>query len=572
MTAQPLEPPGGAAVAPPAGPAQDASAFARRARLDDVEAIFRIIDRYTQLGILLPRSHDEIADRIATFHVVERDGKVMGVAALREFGSGIAELRSLSVLPELHGHGLGGLLVRAVISEARDLGIAELYVVTASPGYFARFGWLELPMADVPEVLDVDRAPDRPRHLWNAAMVLRLPDAGPRVDVIALESRVHLQVYPRQPLTIVAGDGCWVTDDAGRRYLDLVAGIAVDILGHASPVVADALWRQARRLVHVSNLYYTIPQLELAAALVARSPFDRAFFVNSGAEANEAAIKLARRHGHSRGAFEIVAVEGSFHGRTMGALAATGQAKYREPFEPLPKGFRFVPLNDESALRAAVGERTCAVLIEPIQGESGVRPASDGFLAAARAACDAAGALLIFDEVQSGMGRTGTFFAFEQTPAIPDVATLAKGLGGGVPIGAVLVTEGAAVFERGDHGTTLGGNPLASAAAIATLGALDEDHLMANATARGEQLARGLGDFVAAGLGTEVRGRGLMLAFETAGPWARAAVTAARERHGLLINATGDTTLRFVPPLVISPAEVDEALARLEPALREAAG
>jgi acetylornithine/N-succinyldiaminopimelate aminotransferase len=567
MTAQPHGLRYGGTIASFSGGAS----YARHGRPEDVPEIWRIIDGYAREGILLPRSHEEITDKIGSFHVVVRDGEVVGVAALRDFGAGIGELRSLSVLPEMQGYGFGELLIRAVVAKARATGIGELYVITASPGYFARFGWAQLPMDDVPEVLDVDRAPDRPRHLWNTAMVLRLTGVPHRIDAPALESRVHLQVYARQPLTIVAGDGCWVTDDAGHRYLDMVAGIAVNVLGHASPVVAEAISRQARRLVQASNLYYTIPQLELADALVRRSPFDRAFFVNSGTEANEAALKLARRHGHPRGASGVVAVEGSFHGRTMGALAATGQAKYRDPFEPLPGGFSHVPLNDVDALQAAITPETCAVLIEPIQGESGVRPATDAFLIAARGACDAVGALLVFDEVQTGMGRTGSFFAFEQTPVVPDVVTLAKGLGGGVPIGAILARESAAAFERGDHGTTLGGNPLACAAALATLAALDEDRLIDNARTRGEELAIGLAGFVADGLATEVRGTGLMLALETAGPWAKAAMATARDHHGLLINATGDTTLRFVPPLTISASEVRQVLERLEPALREAA-
>jgi acetylornithine/N-succinyldiaminopimelate aminotransferase len=567
MTAQPQDLRHGGTIAAFSGGAS----YARHARPQDVDGIWRIIDGYARQGILLPRSHEEIADRVGSFHVVVRDTEVVGVAALRDFGAGIGELRSLSVAPEMHGFGFGELLIRAVVARARANGIGSLFVVTASPGYFARFGWTELPMAEVPDVLDVDRAPDRPRHQWDTAMVLRLAGVAPRIDAPQLESRVHLPVYARQPLTLVSGNGSWVTDDAGNRYLDLVAGIAVTILGHASPIVADAIARQARRLVQVSNLYYTLPQLELADALVRRSPFDRAFFVNSGAEANETALKLARRHGHDRGATEIVAAEGSFHGRTMGALAATGQAKYREPFEPLPAGFRHVPFNDVDALRAAVTERTCAVLLEPIQGESGVRPATDAFLGAAREACDAVDALLILDEVQTGMGRTGSFFAFERTPVVPDVVTMAKGLGGGVPVGAVLAIEAAAVFHPGDHGTTLGGNPLACAAALATLEALESDHLLDNARERGAELAAGLARFVEAGLATEVRGAGLMLALETAGPWARAAMATARDRHGLLMNATGETTLRFVPPLTISPGEVREALDRLGPALSEAA-
>ena len=384
-------------------------------------------------------------------------------------------------------------------------------------------------------------------------------------DAIAREARVHLQVYARQPLTLVRGEGCWVWDDAGNRYLDLVAGIAVNVLGHAHPAIVAALAEQASTLVQVSNLYYTVPQLDLAEALLSRSPFDRAFFTNSGTEANETAIKLARRHGGQRGAHEIVALEGSFHGRTLGALAATGQPKYRAPFAPLPAGFLHVAREDVTALAAAVGERTCAVLIEPIQGESGIHPLTDAFLLAARGACDRVGALLIFDEVQTGMGRTGTFFAFEQTSVVPDAATLAKGLGGGVPIGALLVRESAASFQAGDHGTTQGGNPLSCAAALATLETIDTEELMANALARGAQLAAGL-----ASLGSEVRGRGLMLGLETRLPVAKRIVALARERHSLLVNATGETTLRLVPPLTITADEVDLALERLSAAIRDA--
>jgi predicted acetylornithine/succinylornithine family transaminase len=389
---------------------------------------------------------------------------------------------------------------------------------------------------------------------------------------IEREARVHLPVYARQPLVITRGSGCWVWDDAGSRYLDLVAGIAVNVLGHAHPAVADALAAQARTLLTTSNLYYTLPQLDLADALLARSPFDRAFFTNSGTEANEAAIKLARRRGHERGATEVVSLVGSFHGRTLGALAATGQPKYRVPFEPLPPGFVHVALDDADALRDAVTERTAAILLEPIQGESGIHPLADAFLLAAREAADAAGALLIFDEIQTGIGRTGTFFAFEQTPVVPDVATIAKGLGGGVPIGAMLVREAASAFHAGDHGTTLGGNPLTAAAALATLRVLDEERLMDNARAMGERFLAGLGDLIGEGLASQVRGRGLMIGLETVGPVARAAMARARDAHGLLVNATGDTTLRIVPPLTIRPAEVDEAVSRLRAALADVAG
>jgi len=394
---------------------------------------------------------------------------------------------------------------------------------------------------------------------------------APPETTAAREARVHLQVYARQPLTLVRGEGVWVWDEAGTRYLDCVAGIAVAILGHAHRAVADAINAQARTLLQVSNLYYTVPQLDLAEALLARSPFDRAFFVNSGTEANEAAIKLARRHGGAHGATEIVSLVGSFHGRTFGSLAATGQPKYRDPFAPLPGGFTYVVPDDIGALEAAVTDATAAVLLEPILGEGGVHPLSTAFLEGVRAACDEVGALLIFDEIQTGMGRTGTFFAFEATGVTPDVVTIAKGLGGGVPIGAMLLRESAAAFQPGDHGTTLGGNPLACAAALATLRVLDEEDLLANARERGRQLADGLAIFVDARLATEVRGRGLMLAVETAGPWAKRAVAVARDAEHLLVNATGDTTLRLVPPLVISEAECDEVIGRLGRALAAAA-
>ena len=384
------------------------------------------------------------------------------------------------------------------------------------------------------------------------------------------EARVHLQTYARQPITLVSGHGCWVTDDTGREYLDLVAGIAVDVLGHAHPAITEAVARQAATLVQVSNLYYTLPQIQLAEELVRRSPFDRAFFTNSGTEANEAAIKLARRHGGERGAHEIVSLSGSFHGRTLGSLAATGQPKYQAPFAPLPPGFRHVAPNDVEALDEAVTEATCAVLLEPIMGEGGIHPLTDEFLLAARAACDRVGALLILDEVQTGIGRTGTFFAFEATPIVPDAVTLAKGLAGGIPIGALLVREDAAAFRVGDHGTTLGGNPLSCAAALATLGVIDAEDLMANAQARGAQLMAGLGQYVTDGLATAVRGRGLMIGVETAAPIARDVVATARDRHGLLVNATGDTTLRLVPPLTITSDEVAIALERLGAALAEA--
>jgi acetylornithine aminotransferase/acetylornithine/N-succinyldiaminopimelate aminotransferase len=549
------------------------ASFQRRARLNDVEAIFKIVETYARRGILLPRPRTEIASHIESFRVAELDGVVCGLASLRDFGDGVGELRSLSVLESAAGRGLGELLVRATVRDAAKAGITELYVLTASPGYFARFGWRELPWSDVPTVLDRDRETKRARRRWNTAMLLNpVPKTvAPRSDIREREARVHLGTYARQPITLVRGSGSWVWDDEGRRYLDLVAGIAVNVVGHAHPTVAEAVARQAQTLLQVSNLYFTVPQVELAEALTERSPFDRAFFTNSGTEANEAAIKLARRLGGPRGATEIVALESSFHGRTLGSLAATGQPKYQAPFAPLPGGFVHVPRNDVAALETAVSERTAAILVEPIQGESGIHPLTDAFLVAARAAADRVGALLILDEVQTGVGRTGSFFAFEQTPVVPDAVTLAKGLGGGVPIGALLVRDAFAAFTPGDHGTTQGGNPLSAAAALATLKVIDDERLLDAARERGAQFAAGLQRLVEAGFGTAVRGRGLMLGLDTAGPVARRVVEIARDRQRLLVNAIGESTLRIVPPLTISAGEVDEALTRLGRSLEAAA-
>jgi acetylornithine/N-succinyldiaminopimelate aminotransferase len=549
------------------------ASYVRRARAADVDAMVSVIDTYVGRQRLLPRTRQEILESIAGWWVADLDGEVVGCAALRDFGDGIGELRSLSVAEAAHGRGLGELLVRHVVRAALRARIDRLYVITRIPDYFARHGFVEIPMEAVPDVLGAERVP-WPRisgegHAMELLLSVQRPNTQPATGSAAREARVHLQTYPRQPITLVRGHGSWVIDEEGREYLDLVAGIAVGVLGHAHAAVAAAVAHQARTLLQVSNLYYTLPQIELAEMLVARSPFDRAFFTNSGTETNEAAIKLARRHGRQRGAHEIVALDGSFHGRTFASLAATGQPKYREPFEPLPAGFRHVPVNDVAALEAAITERTCAVLLEPILGESGVHPLTDSFLAAARRRCDETGALLILDEVQTGMGRTGTFFAFEQTPVVPDAVTLAKGLGGGLPIGALLVREAAAAFQLGDHGTTLGGNPLSCTAALATLQVIETEDLMENARARGDQLAAGLGALVDAGAAREVRGRGLMIGLETARPNAKRVVAVARDRHGLLVNATGETTLRFVPPLTISAAEIDEALTRLRGAFHD---
>ena len=379
---------------------------------------------------------------------------------------------------------------------------------------------------------------------------------GERGDAIMMRN------YPPRPLALVRGEGCWVWDEDGNRYLDLVAGIAVVTLGHGHPAPARALAEQAARLGHVSNLYWSEPAVALAERLCALSGLDRAFFCNSGAEANEAAIKLARRHGGDRRG--IVAVEGAFHGRTFGALAATWGAAKQDPFRPLPEGFRHVPRNDIEALRAAVDADTAAVIVEPIQGEGGVNVVDDAFLAAAREACDAVGALLILDEVQTGIGRTGAWFAFERTPVRPDVITLAKGLASGLPIGAVLCRDlGDAGFQPGDHGTTYGGSPAIAAGALATLAAVEDEGLLANAAAMGERLATGLRAVPGV---ADVRGAGLMLAVELAGGEAPAVMADLRER-GVLVNAVTASALRLIPPLVIDADQVDLAIAALTDAL-----
>ncbi|GAC1437316.1 MAG: acetylornithine transaminase [Chloroflexota bacterium] len=378
------------------------------------------------------------------------------------------------------------------------------------------------------------------------------------------EARYYMRTFRRQPVVVVRGEGCWVWDDEGRRYLDLVAGIAVNVLGHCHPAVTEAITRQAGTLLHTSNLYYSLPQLELAELLVEHSCADSVFFTNSGAESNEGAIKLARKYGklHRDGAFEILTAQNSFHGRTLATVAATGQPKYQAPFAPMPAGFRHVPYNDLAALQAATTHETVAVMLEPIQGESGIHPANDDYLRGVRRWCDEEGLLLILDEVQTGMARTGTFFAYEGYGVLPDIITLAKGLCGGVPGGAVLARGQAACFEPGDHGSTLGGNPLACAAGVATVRTILGDELGRHAATIGAYLAAGLQPLQQSGLITAVRQRGLMLGIDLASETAAAVVGAAREQ-GVLINNTGPATLRMVPPLTLAREEVDHALAVL---------
>jgi acetylornithine aminotransferase len=380
-----------------------------------------------------------------------------------------------------------------------------------------------------------------------------------------------MHTYTRQPLVISSGHGVWVTDDTGRELIDMVGGIAVNVLGHAHPTVTAALAAQSRALIHTSNLYYTAPQVELAERLIATAFPGRVFLCNSGAEANECAIKLARKWGrrHRHGATGIVALKGGFHGRTMGALAATAQPRYREPFEPLPTGFVHVAADIES-VAAAVDDDVAAVLLEPIQGESGVVPLPDALLAGVRALCDERGVLMLLDEVQTGMGRTGRWWAHQHAGITPDVMTTAKGLGGGVPIGAVLAAPGADVLEPGDHGSTFGGGPLAATVACAVLRTIDEEGLVERAGRLGEYLRESLLSLRADGVPVaRVRGRGLMVGLVLDEPIAGLTGRAALD-CGVIVNAVGDSVLRLLPALIITEAEVDEAMHRLREAFRVA--
>jgi len=375
--------------------------------------------------------------------------------------------------------------------------------------------------------------------------------------------------YARFPLTLVKGSGSRAYDDAGREYLDFIAGIAVNTLGHANPKLATAIAAQAEAMLHCSNLFHIPQQQQLASRLAALSGLEQAFFCNSGAEANEAAIKIARKYFHDQGSPRrtVITATQSFHGRLLSTLTATGQDKVKIGFDPLPPGFGHVPLNDIDALRAVVNEQTAAVLLEPLQGEGGVNVADAAYLRAVRQLCDEQGILLMLDEIQTGVGRTGTMFAFEQSGIQPDVLTLAKGLGGGVPIGAMLATgKVAAAFGPGSHGSTFGGNPLSCAAALTVLDVIAEEELLANATAQGERLMNGLNELRSRfPVIRQVRGQGLLVGAELDGE-AAPIIAAARDK-GLLILSAGPKVLRFLPALNVTTAEVDEALDKLAQAL-----
>jgi acetylornithine/N-succinyldiaminopimelate aminotransferase len=394
-----------------------------------------------------------------------------------------------------------------------------------------------------------------------------------RSDQRELPHVTLLDTYARAPLTIVAGEGCELIDERGHRYLDFIGGLAVSALGHAHPAIADAIAAQARTLTHASNLYHHEPAGTLARELVERSGMSGAFFCNSGTEANEAAIKLARKWAYRRGERDrrtILACTGSFHGRTFGSLAATANASFHEGFDPLPDGFAFVTFNEVAALHDAIDERTAAFIVEPVQGESGVHVATLEFLRAARQRCDARGALLIFDEIQCGAGRTGSLFAFERFGVMPDAVTIAKGLANGLPIGAVLANERAASgFQPGDHGSTFGGSPIPCAAALAHLRIRDELDLDRHVRARSgllfsllAQLARSRPEIF-----EPPRGMGLLAGLPVRAPYDAKEIVGRARRHGLLIGSAGGNTLRFAPPLIVSEHDVERAVALLAGAL-----
>ncbi len=389
-----------------------------------------------------------------------------------------------------------------------------------------------------------------------------------------LEKKYFMRTFDRTPLTLVRGEGARVWDEDGREYLDFVAGWAVNSLGHCHPAVVEAVARQVSTLIQVSNQFYTVPQVQLAEILVQHSCLDKVFLCNSGAEANEGAVKLSRRYGKHRldGAYEVITTTGSFHGRTLGMVAATGQTKFQQPYVPLPSGFVNVEYNNIGAIKGATSAKTCAVMLEPVQGEGGVNLPDDDYLAQVRAWCDRKGLLLILDEIQTGIGRTGTLFAYEQYGVEPDIMTLAKGLASGMPIGAILAKDKASVFTPGEHGSTFGGNPVTCAAAYATVKYIIDHDISGNAAKTGEYLMTRLKDLAKQHpVVTNVRGRGLLVAMEFRRDIA-ADILASCLSRGLLLNKLKPNALRFVPPLTIGSREVDEALGILDKALTDLPG
>jgi acetylornithine/N-succinyldiaminopimelate aminotransferase len=385
-------------------------------------------------------------------------------------------------------------------------------------------------------------------------------------DWLEIDKKYYMQTIVRDPVAIVKGKGARVWDDKGKKYLDFVGGLAVNCLGHCHPVVVKAIKKQAGTLIQASLWYYSPPFLQLAELLIKNSCFNRAFICNSGMEANEGAVKLARRYGALKlnGAYEVITTFDSFHGRSLAMTAATGQPKIQEPFKPLPVGFINVKNNDIDAIKAVTTNKTCAVMLEPVQAEGGVNIPADDYLKKVRDWCDSKGILLIFDEVQTGIGRCGSLFAYQLWGVEPDVITLAKGLGGGVPIGAFLAKEKCAVLTLGEHNATFGGNALTSAAALATLKYVIENDVPGNARKVGQYVMEKLAGLKQKyGFITDVRGRGLLIAIEFNKEISKQVVAACIEK-GLLVNRLKPNAIRLIPPLIIGNKEVDEAIGILD--------
>ena len=380
-----------------------------------------------------------------------------------------------------------------------------------------------------------------------------------------MEKKYYMPVFQRMPIVLVRGQGARVWDDAGREYLDFIGGLAVNSLGHCHPVVARALAEQGQTLTQTSNLLYSVPQVRLAQLLVENSCADKAFFVNSGTEANEGAVKLARRYGrlHLDGAFEVITTFGSFHGRSLAMTAATGQKKFQDPYAPMPSGFVNVEANSIEAIKKATTKRTCAVMLEPIQAEGGVIVPPEDYLKQVRDWCDQSGILLILDEIQTGVGRLGSLFGYQMYGIEPDIFTMAKGMGGGVPIGAFLAKARADVFKAGEHGTTFGGNPLACAVSHAVMEYILKYDVVGNAQRMGTYLASCLSDLKAGCPSiVEVRGRGLLWAIEFDRDMGEAVMLGCIEK-GLLVNKLKPNAVRLIPPLIITKQDVDQAVTAL---------
>lgn len=391
-------------------------------------------------------------------------------------------------------------------------------------------------------------------------------------ELIALANKTLMTTYRRFPIVLVRGEGIKVWDKEGKEYIDFVAGIAVCSLGHSHPRVIKAITEQARKLTHVSNLYYIEPQIEYAKMLVENSFADRVFFCNSGAEANEAAIKLARKYAHENmtgNKYELITMQDSFHGRTLATITATGQTKFQVGFAPLPEGFRYVPFNDVAALEDAITEKTCGIMLEPVQGEGGIKIPEADYLKEVRRLCDERGLLMILDEVQVGMGRTGTLFAYEQSGIKPDIITLAKAVGNGFPVGVMLATEKvASAFQPGNHASTFGGNPLAMAACIATMETIINDGFLEHVVKMGAYLQAKLRELKEKhSMIKDVRGRGLIVGAEL--DIEGADIVARCMEKGLLINCTSGNVLRFVPPLIVNESDIDVAVSILDEAMTD---